>query len=469
MGKQKAWRKKGRSALNAMTLINPDAAGIDIGSEENWVAIPADRTEEPIKKFGAFSCDIEAMAAWLKGCKITTVAMESTGVYWIPVYDVLENKGFEVLLVNARDIRNVPGRKSDIKDCQWIQQLHSFGLLRGSFRPKEQICQIRAMVRQRDTLVKNSGEHVQRMQKALTQMNIQIHKVISDITGTTGLAIIDQILQGERDPEKLTALRDPRIKTDPETIKKALIGNWREEHIFTLRQELEAYRFFIAQIGQCEGEIQKRLVNIDSYPGDKDPKDNNEGAIQPQKRRICASFDMHSHFRRITGIDLSWVPGFNSITVMTLFSEIGVDLGAWKTERHFTSWLGLAPNHKISGGKILSRKSRHVVNRAANALRLAAQAVQKTPTALGAFCRRIKSRLGPAKAIAATARKLACIYYRCLTQRTAFVEIGVDYYERKYRHRIVSNLIKKAKLFGLEIKESISQSQIIDGIANVTI
>jgi hypothetical protein len=325
------------------------------------------------------------------------------------------------------------------------------------------------MVRQRDTLVKNSGEHVQRMQKALTQMNIQIHKVISDITGTTGLAIIDQILQGERDPEKLTALRDPRIKTDPETIKKALIGNWREEHIFTLRQELEAYRFFIAQIGQCEGEIQKRLVNIDSYPGDKDPKDNNEGAIQPQKRRICASFDMHSHFRRITGIDLSWVPGFNSITVMTLFSEIGVDLGAWKTERHFTSWLGLAPNHKISGGKILSRKSRHVVNRAANALRLAAQAVQKTPTALGAFCRRIKSRLGPAKAIAATARKLACIYYRCLTQRTAFVEIGVDYYERKYRHRIVSNLIKKAKLFGLEIKESISQSQIIDGIANVTI
>jgi transposase len=469
MGKQKAWRRRGLKNLNTMMLINSDAAGIDIGSEENWVAVAADRTEEAVKKFGTFTCDIEAMAAWLTECKITTVAMESTGVYWIPVYDVLESKGFEVLLVNARDVKNVPGRKSDIKDCQWIQRLHSYGLLRGSFRPKEQICQIRALVRQRDTLVKNSGEHVQRMQKALTQMNIQIHKVISDITGATGLAIMDQILQGQRDPAKLAALRDPRIKSDEEAIKKALIGNWREEHLFTLRQELEAYRFFVAQIEKCEEEIQKRLISIKDHSSDEEPKGDNGGAVQPQKKRLCASFDMHRHFTRITGIDLSWVPGFNSITLMTLFSEIGVDMSAWKTERHFASWLGLAPNHRISGGKILSRHSRHVVNRAANALRLAAWAIQKTSTALGAFCRRLKSRLGPAKAITATARKLACIYYRCLTERTPYVEIGVEYYERKYRHRLVSNIIKKAKALGLEIVENKSQSQVKTGIVNVTI
>lgn len=470
MGKPKAWREKGRKNLmNKMALLNPAAAGIDIGSEENWVAVGEDRAEEPIRRFGAFTIDINEMADWLKHCGITTVAMESTGVYWIPVYDVLERKGFEVLLVNARDIKNVPGRKTDIKDCQWIQQLHTYGLLRGSFRPGDTICQMRALVRQRDTLVKNSVEHVQRMQKALTQMNIQIHKVISDITGVTGLAIIDKILCNERDPEKLADLRDPRIKNDRETIKKALVGNWRKEHLFSLKQELEAYRFFSEQIKKCEEEILNTLQGIEDYSSTDGSGNDKQSNPQLKKKHIRTSFDMQAHFKRITGIDLSWVPGLNSVTLMTLFAEIGFDLSAWPTERHFTAWLGLAPNHKISGGKILSRKSRHVVNRAANALRLAAQAVQKTSTALGAFFRRIKSRLGPAKAITATARKLACIYYRCLTQRTAFVEMGVDYYERKYRHRMVSNLIKKAKSFGLEIVEKKSQSQVLIGIAHDTI
>lgn len=449
MGKPKAWRQRGRAKLNRMITINPDAAGIDIGSTENWVAVPEDRSEEPVRKFGCFTADLVALAEWLKECRVTTVAMESTGVYWIPIFEILESRGFGVILVNARDVRNVPGRKSDIEDCQWIQQLHSYGLLRGSFRPEEHICQIRALVRQRDALVKSSGTHVQRMQKALTQMNVQIHNVISDITGTSGMAILDAILQGKRDPEYLASLCDVRIKSSKETIKKSLVGNWRKEHLFNLKQELEAYRFFTEQINTCESEISTILTTFDSYAGGDDQ--HNDKEIKPQRKKLHASFDMHEHFRRITGIDLSWIPGFNSITLMTLFSEVGVDMSAWPTERHFTAWLGLAPNHKISGGKVLSRHSRKIVNRAANALRMAAQSVQRTTTALGAYFRRLKSRLGPSKAINATARKLACIYYRCLTTRVAYVEIGADYYEQKHRLRIISNLKKRAKEFGLKI------------------
>ena len=462
MGKPKAWRRAGRKALSKLITINPNAAGIDIGSEEHWVAVSGERVgpeEECFKRFGAFTCDINALADWLIEKKVTTVAMESTGVYWIPVYEILESKGFEVLLVNARDIKNVPGRKSDIEDCQWIQQLHTFGLLRGSFRPVEQICQVRALVRQRDNLVKSNIQHVQRMQKALTQMNIQLHKVISDITGVSGLSIIDEILKGERDPKRLAALCDSRIKSDKETIEKSLEGNLREEHLFSLKQELEAYRFFTDQIKVCEEEIQRTLDNIENDTNIDEPQ-SKQSSSSSKSRKNTASFDMHEHFKRITGIDLSWVPGFSSVTMMVLFSEVGIDMSAWPTEKHFTSWLGLSPNHKVSGGKILSRKSRNIVNRAANALRLAAQSVQKTSTALGAFCRRLKSRLGPPKAITATARKLACIYYRSLKTGSAYVEIGADYYERKYRHRLISNLKKKAKSLGLQLIESNIHPQI---------
>ena len=457
MGTSKSWRRKGCKRMNKMVTINPDAAGIDIGSEEHWVAIGEDKVnpeESPVRKFGAFTCDVEALGDWLARKRIKTVAMESTGVYWIPVYELLERRGFTVLLVNARDIKNVPGRKTDIKDCQWIQQLHSFGLLRGSFRPADKIIQIRALVRQRDTLVKNNIQHVQRMQKALTQMNIMLHKVISDITGVTGLKIIDQILAGERCPEKLATLCDARIKRNKDAIIKSLQGNWRNEHLFSLKQELEGYRFFTKQIQVCEAEINRTLDKFDDNTPPINP-DCTDTPISNKGKKSSVIFKMHAQFKRITGVDLSWVPGFNDVTMMILFSEIGIDMNAWPSEKHFTSWLGLSPSHKISGGKILARKTRNVVNRAANALRLAAQSVQKTSTALGAFCRRLKSRLGPAKAITATARKLACIYYRSLKTGVAYVEIGANYYEQRYRDKLISNLKKKAKMLGLQVIENI--------------
>lgn len=449
MGKQKAWRR-GRNPLKSksISVVNIDAAGIDIGSEENWVAVPSDRDRESIRRFGCFTAEISAMADWLQECGITSVAMESTGVYWIPVFQFLEDRGFEVILVNARDIKNVPGRKTDQKDCQWIQQLHMYGLLRGSFRPESQVCHLRTLVRQRDVLVKNSGQHIQRMQKALTQMNVQLHKVISDITGVTGLRILDAIIEGERDPQKLADLAHVRIKSSRKTIAKALEGDWHREHIFCLKQELDAYRFFSSQVINCEEQIRRSLDMFDS--ADMDPKENRNAAKKKQSYN-AVSFDLVDYLHRIIGFDLTTVPGINGLMLLTLISEVGIDMNKWATERHFSAWLGLSPNHKISGGKILGRQSRKVINRAASALRLAAQSAGQTSTALGAFYRRLKGRVGPSKAITATARKLACIYYRCLKNGAVYVEMGMKYYEDKYENRLINNLRKKAEKLGMKI------------------
>jgi transposase len=432
-----------------MTVINPDAAGIDIGSEENWVAVPADRDGPLIRSFGCFTSDISSMADWLEECGITTVAMESTGVYWIPVFQFLERRKFEVILVNARDIKNVPGRKTDQKDCQWIQQLHMYGLLRASFRPDAQTCHLRTLVRQRDTLVKSSGQHIQRMQKALTQMNVQLHKVISDITGVTGLRILDAIIEGERDTARLAQLAHSRIKRSQKSIMKALEGDWREEHLFCLKQELDGYRFFTTQIENCEEQIRVCLESFDD--ADIDSGFTNNTPKKTQQWRCDVSFNLVEHLQRVIGFDLTTVPGFNGLTLLTLVAEVGIDMQKWSTEGHFASWLGISPNHKISGGKILNNRSRKVINRAANALRLAAQAAGKTQTALGAFFRRLKSRVGPSKAITATARKLACIYYRCLKNGANYIELGIEYYEEKYQNRIINNLRKRAESLGIKL------------------
>lgn len=433
-----------------LELINPDAAGIDVGSEENWVAVPSNRDGTLVRTFGCFTSDIHTMADWLSECGIRTIAMESTGVYWIPIFDILESRGFEVILVNARDVKNVPGRKTDEKDCQWLQKLHMYGLLRASFRPDDDICSLRTLVRQRDVLVKSTSQHIQRMQKYLTQMNVQLHKVISDIVGMTGCAIIEAILSGERDPMKLARLKNGRIKNSCATISKALDGNWREDLLFCLKQEYELYQYFNKQIVNCDEQIRLCLEKFDSKEA------NGEEVKKKSKKRSRSkvSFNLGNELIRILGFDMSEIPGVDMLTILIIISEIGLDMSKWQTEKHFCSWLGLCPNHKISGGKILSRRSRKVVNRAAMAFRIAAQSVSRTNTSLGAFYRRIKGRAGPSKANEATANKIAKIFYKMIRYGIAYQDLGGDYYEQQYKKRILQNLKKKAKKLGYILIEN---------------
>jgi transposase len=435
-------------------VINPNAAGIDMGSELHYVAVPPDRDPEPVRSFTCFTADLTSLADWLKECGIETVAMESTGVYWIPLFQILETRGFEVVLVNARHVKNVPGRKTDVLDCQWLQQLHSYGLLRGSFRPEDRICVLRSYIRHRDNLIKGAGAHIQRMHKALEQMNLQLHKAITDITGVTGMRIIEAILDGERDPITLAQLRHPNTRSTQETIAKSLEGDWREEHLFSLHQEFELYQIYREKIAECDRHIEASMntfeskVDPDHHPlppykhGVKKPRGN-----QP-------SLDLRTPLYRMIGADVTAIDGFDVLTVQTIISEIGLDVTKWPTEKHFSSWLGLCPNNKITGGRVKDTRSKKVVNRAANAFRMAAQAVGRSHTALGAYYRRMKSRLGPAKACTATARKLACIFYRMLKYGKEYVDPGVEYYEQRYRNRVVTNLKRRAQLLGYELIES---------------
>lgn len=423
---------------NGLSVMHPDAAGIDIGSEVHYVCVPQDRDTQRIKKFGCFTDDIISMANWLKQCKIRTIAMESTGVYWIPVFQILERNGFEVILVNARHVKNVPGRKTDVQDCQWLQQLHSYGLLRGSFRPNDEICILRGYIRQRENLMRSAARHIQRMQKAMIQMNVQLHKVISDVTGDTGIRIIEAIVKGERDPNKLASLRGARIKNSSDTIAKALNGDYREEHIFTLKQEYDLYNIYQEKIQDCDKEIEKFLQKIDSKI---EFNDNNKGS----------KFNLEKELYRISGEDFTKIPGFDVTVLRTIFSEVGLDISKWKSEKHFSSWLGLSPANKITGEKIFSRKTRKVISRAATAFRLAAFAALKSKTAIGAYGRRLKSRLGAPKSITAIARKLACLFYNIMKYGKAYVERGMEYYEQRYQEKVVKNLQKRAKELGFSL------------------
>lgn len=345
-----------------LPLIYPDAAGIDIGSEMHYVCVPADRDAQPVRKFGCFTPDLHELATWLKSCNIKTVAMESTGVYWIPLFQILENNGFEVILVNARHVKNVPGRKTDVQDCQWLQQLHSYGLLRGSFRPADEICVLRSYMRQRENLIRSASGHIQRMQKALVQMNLQLHKVISDVTGTTGIKIIEAIIKGERNPHLLASLKDYRIKNSEETIAKTLEGDYREEHLFSLKQEFDLYRIYQEKIIECDNQIVQYYKKIDSKV-DKDiqsPENKSEKKSKTQQK-----FNIQNELYRITGVDLVKIPGLENITLQTITSEVGLNMDKWPTEKHFTSWLGLSPANKITGEKVFSTRTRIVVNRAA--------------------------------------------------------------------------------------------------------
>jgi len=447
-------RSKKPALPSGLEHINVDAAGIDIGSEFHVVAVPTDRDPQPVRSFRCFTSDLYRMAQWLQTCGIKTVAMESTGVFWIPVFQILESQGFEVKLVNARHVKNVPGRKTDVQDCQWLQQLHTYGLLKGSFRPTNDICVLRSYLRQRDNLIRTAATHVQRMQKALTEMNLQLHKVISDITGITGSRILQAIFSGERDPLVLAKLKHYQIKSPEEDIAKALEGDYRQEHLFVLKQEWDLYHVYQQKILDCDQQIEAHLSTFEDKvnPLEKPLGPSRRTQLRPKDNE--PHFDLRTHLYRITGIDFTQIQGFQVLTAQTLVSEIGLDMSRWPNEKHFCSWLGLSPDNRITGGKIKKRKTRKVVSRAAVAFRLAAQALSHSQSALGAYHQRMKYRLGAPKAITATAHKLARLYYRMMKYGQAYVDEGLEVYEQNYKERMLKNLKKKAKALGYELTVS---------------
>ena len=442
--------KRRGSPKRPFPTIHPAAAGIDVGATFHVVAVPRERSDEPVRSFRSFTGDLHLLADWLREVGVTTVAMESTGVYWIPVFEILEARGLEVILVNARDVKNVPGRKTDVNDAQWIQQLHQYGLLRGSFRPRDGLVRLRAFLRHRERLIDYGASHIQHMQKALMQMNVQLHHVVSDVTGVTGMRIIRAIVGGERDPSVLAEYRDLRCKASQDTIRQALAGNYRPEHVFALRQSLELYEFHQSKVAKCDIAIEEvmQALNVDRpTPEAPLPKvRHSKGSNEP-------GFELRESLYTFLGADLSQIHGFGPYTVLRLLAECGDDMRKWPTAKHFTSWLSLAPGNKISGGRLLSSKTRRSSNRAAALLRIAAVNIGRTQTALGAFYRRLAARTGKAKAVTATARKLAVLYYNALRYGMAYVDPGVDYYEERYRARVVCHLHRRARQMGFTLVE----------------
>ena len=445
--------KKKQKAIRVnedMPVISPHAAGIDVGATEIWVSIAPERDPEPIRRYETFTQDLYAMADWLKDRKIESVAMESTGVYWIPVFEILEGRGITVVLVNAKYAKNVAGRKSDWLDCQWLRMLHTFGLLPASFRPAAEIAVLRSYLRHRQMLIDYAAAHIQHMQKALTQMNVQLANVVSDITGLTGMRIIRAILKGERDPRRLAAMRDSGTKNDEATIAKALQGHYEPQHVFALKQAVDIFDFYQEQRVGCDQEIAQYLKSLESRI-DIHTHPIKAARGQNKKRRNTPGFDCRSEAYRISGVDLTQIDGISESSALTILSEIGTDLSRWKTEKHFASWLTLCPNHRISGGKILQRRTRKSSNRAHDVLCICAQTLLNSRSALGAYARRMRSRLGTQKAIVATAHKLALLIYRLMRFGKDYVDVGQDAYEYQYKQRTLKSLARKAKEFGFQL------------------
>ena len=447
--------KRSRKARD-MAPIHPHAAAIDIGATMHMAAVPPDCDPEPVRSFGTFTGDLHRLADWFERCGVRTVAMESTSVYWIPVFELLEQRGFEVVLVNARDAKHVPGRKTDVSDAQWLRRLHEYGLLRGSFRPTGEIAALRAFLRHRERLLDYAAAHIQHMQKALTQMNLQLHHVVADVTGVTGMRIIRAIVAGERDPDVLAGYRDPRCRASEGTIRAALVGNDREEHVFALAQSLELYDLYQDKVAACDTRIEavlKRLRAAAAKPAGKLPP-----ARHATKQPNAPAFDARIALHAILGVDLTQIHGLGPSLALKLVGECGTDLSAWPSAKHFTSWLCLAPSNKISGGKVLSSRTRRSGSRAAALLRLAATTVGRTETALGAFYRRLSARAGKAKAVTATARKIAVLFYNALRHGMDYVDPGAAYYEERYRNRVLTNLQRRAKSLGYVLQEAGAES-----------
>lgn len=439
--------------------LNANAAAIDIGSTMHMAAVNPDYADEPIRAFGTFTHDLHSLADWFAKCGVTSVAMESTGVYWIPAYEILEEHGFEVILVNARYAKNVPGRKTDVSDAAWLRQLHSYGLLRGSFRPDAEIATLRAYLRQRERLVEYAAAHIQHMQKAMMEMNLQLHHVVSDITGVTGMRIIRAIVAGERDPDVLAKFRDVRCHSSTDTIRAALVGNDRDEHIFALTQSIEFYDFYQTKILECDRKLEAVLNELGAN------KDH-DASILPRARTKTKqvntpSFDVRAALYGVLGIDLTQIHGLGPSLALKLVGECGTDLTAWPSAKHFTSWLCLAPGNKISGGKVLSSRTRRSSSRAAALLRLAAVTIGRSDTALGAFYRRLGQRAGKAKAVTATARKIAVLFYNTLRHGMTYKDPGASIYEERYRSRVLGNLQRRAKTLGFILTEAPNPDELV--------
>jgi transposase len=431
--------------------INPRAAGVDIGLREHWVCVPPQATSPNVRRFGTFTADLEALAQWLQECGVNSVAMEATGVYWIPLFQILERRGFQVILANARQSKNVAGRKTDVQDCQWIQRLHSYGLLAGSFRPEDPYCSLRTYLRYRDELVSARSTQCQHMQKALQQMNIQLTQVLSNVAGVSGLAIIGAIVAGERDPAKLSALVDRRVRASAESIRQALQGDYREEHLFVLRQAYELYLTYEAKVQACEEQVARESAHLPQLaePTLKPLAARKEGRKAAHDQ--MAGLDMRQRLYEKFGVDLTAIEGIGVLTGLVLLTEVGPHVSRFRTEKHFCSWLGLCPDNRISGGKVLSSRTRRVVNRATDALRMAASTLERSQSALGGYYRRMKARLGAAEGITATAHKLARIIYRLLKHGEAYVRQGMEDYEKKFKACRVRALQKSAKAMGFEL------------------
>jgi transposase len=437
-----------------MRQVTPHAAGVDIGAHELVACVPNGDDQQLVRTFGTYTTDLQTLADWLVACSIQTVAMESTGVYWMPLFEELEARGLQCCLISARSIKRVPGRKSDVLDCQWLQTLHSYGLLAASLRPEADFVALRTLLRHRAQLLEHRAPHILHMQKALLQMNLQLSQALSDVTGTTGLQIIRAIVAGERDPYRLAALRDSRCKKEAEEIARALTGTWRAEHLFILTQALELFDFYTAQLKACDAQIESTFSVIPPRfeSGPEAPASSDASTPPPSKphshSKNAPAVNTRAHILRITGVDLVAVHGISASLAQTIVAEIGTDMSKWADDKHFCSWLGLAPKHDISGGKVLKSRTLKNRNRATQAFRMAAQSVSRSHCAFGAFYRRMKGRLGPAQALVATAHKMARTVYHLLKNRVQYHDIGAAEYNQRFREREMHYLQKKAAQLG---------------------
>lgn len=438
-------------ALESLKQLNLNSAGLDVGAAEIYACVPEGRASQSVRVFPTFTVDLYALAEWLAQCGVTTVAMESTGVYWIPIFQILEAKGFEVYLVNAHHIKNVPGKKTDILDCQWIQQLHTYGLLRASFRPDDPTCTLRAFVRHREMLLRCRARHIQHMQKALHQMNVQLTNVLSDITGVTGMKIIRDIVAGNHAPQQLARYRDWRCAKSEAEIAKSLQGDYRPEHLFALQQAVELYDVYSEKITACDGAIEQQFAQVPTQgdvPEAPGPPARRASRSRPKNH---PAFDLRTQLYHMAGVDFTRVDGLDVLTVQSILSEIGVDTTKWATVKHFTSWLGLSPQQDKTGGKVVRTKTKKTDNRANLAFRQAAATLKHSKSALGHFYRRMRIRLGTPKAIVATAHKLARIVYHMLKYRVPFEAVPPDHAEEQYRQRALQQLERKAQQFGARL------------------
>ena len=434
-----------------MRPVNANAAGVDIGAHEIMVCVSGEGGNQIVRAYGSYTVDLQAIGVWLREHGVKTVAMESTGVYWIPLFEELERQGLHCHLISSRSLRRVPGRKTDILDCQWIQTLHSYGLLESSFRPEADLVALRTLLRHRAQLIQHRAPHILHMQKALLQMNIQLSQALSDMTGITGQKIIRAIVDGERDPHKLAELRNYRCKKDEAEIAKALTGTWREEHLFILKQSLAFYDFYTEQIEACDAEIERMYSVIRAEEEKQEPQRPTAKQSRSHSKNAPKEVDVSRHLQRISGVDLTAVHGISASLAQTIVMEVGTDMSKFPNEKHFSSWLGLAPKNEISGGKILKSRTLKTHNRAGQAFRMAAGSVMRADCAFGAFYRRQKARLGPAQAAVATAHLIARVVYKMLKYKVEYEPLSMEAYEERYREQQIKYLQKKAAKLGFQV------------------